>query len=124
VLEIIVLGQKQSSFSPYFKLKGKIADVVKSASGYMLICNYTDLNVDGKTYTSKSDVAAIFTSGTQITANVCESKDELRAIKAFRINAGTINITGAYDNLDSNISASEKPAYILLSGNGKLVYKN
>ncbi len=124
VLETIVLGQKQSSFSPYFKLKGKIADVVKAAAGYMLICNYTDLNVGGKTYTSKSDVAAVFTSGSQISANVIESKDELRAIKAFRINAGTINITGAYDNLDTYTSASEKPAYILLSGNGKLVYKN
>ena len=124
VLETIVLGQKQSSFSPYFKLKGKIADVVKAASGYILVCNYTSLNVGTQSYTSKSDVAAVFTSGTQINANVCESKDELRAIKAFRINAGTINITGAYDNLETYTSASEKPAYILLSGNGKLIYKN
>ena len=124
VLETVVIGQKQSSTSPTFKLKGKIADVVKAASGYILVCNYTNLTVDGKTYTSKSDVAAVFTSGSQITANVCESKDEMRAIKAFRINAGTINVTGAYDNLDSNISSSEKPAYILLSGNGKLIYKN
>lgn len=124
VLEIVVLGQKQSSFSPYFKLKGKIADVVKAASGYIMVCNYTDLNVGSKAYTSKSDVAAVFTSGTQISANVCESKDELRAIRAFRINAGTINITGAYDNLDTYTSAAEKPAYILLSGDGKLVYKN
>jgi hypothetical protein len=90
----------------------------------MIICNYTDLNVGGKTYTSRSDIAALNANGSQLTASVCESKDEVRAIKAFRINAETINITGAYDNLNSPISASEKPAYIILSTNGKLLYKN
>lgn len=124
VLETIVIGQKQSSFSPYFKLKGKIADVVKVSAGYLVICNYTSLNVGGKAYTSKSDVAAVNVNGTQITASVCDSKDEMRAIKAFRINANTINVTGAYDNLDSPTNASEKPAYILLSASGKLLYKN
>ncbi len=124
VLETIAIGQKESSFSPYFKIQGKIADVVKSSSGYMIICNYTDLNVGGKTYTSRSDIAALNANGSQLTASVCESKDEVRAIKAFRINAETINITGAYDNLNSPISASEKPAYIILSTNGKLLYKN
>ena len=124
VLETLVLGQKQSSFSPYFKVTGKIADVVKATSGYIIICNYTNLNVGGKTYTAKSDIAAVSTNGSQISASVCDSKEEVRAIKAFKINAETINVTGAYDNLSSSTNSSEKPAYILLSANGKLLYKN
>lgn len=124
VLEAIVLGQKQSSFSPYFKIQGKVADVVKSASGYLIICNYTNLTVGGKTYTSKSDVAAIATNGSAIAANICDSKDEIRAIKAFKINAETVNITGAFDNLNSATTMSEKPAYILLSADGKFFYHN
>ena len=124
VLETIVIGEKQSSFSPYFKLKGKVADVVKGAAGYLIVCNYTDLNVNGKTYTSKSDVAVITTNGSAIAANVCNSKDEVRAIKAFKVNAETVNITGAYDNLNSATTMSEKPAYMLLSADGKFYYKN
>ena len=124
VLEVIALGQKQSSFSPYFKVTGKIADVVKAATGYMIICNYTSLNAGGKTYTAKSDIAAVTSNGSQISASVCDFKEEVKAIKAFKINAETINITGAYDNLDSPTANTEKPAYILLSASGKLLYKN
>ncbi|MBQ2097348.1 MAG: hypothetical protein II480_04155, partial [Bacteroidales bacterium] len=124
VLETINLVQKQSSFSPYFKLKGKVADVVKASNGYIIVCNYTDLNVGGKSYKSKSDIAAVAAVGDKLDANVCNSKDEVRAIKAFKINAETINITGAYDNLASAISSSEKPAYLLLSADGHFLYKN
>ncbi|MBR4324393.1 MAG: hypothetical protein IKP73_02555 [Bacteroidales bacterium] len=124
VLETVNMAQKQSSFSPYFKLKGKVADVVKGSTGYVIVCNYTDLSVGGKSYTSKSDVASVTTVGDKLEANVCGSKDEVRAIKAFKINAETINITGAYDNLASAISSAEKPAYILLSADGKFYYKN
>ena len=124
VLETINLVQKQSSFSPYFKLKGKVADVVKASNGYIIVCNYTDINVGGKSYKSKSDIAAVAAVGDKLDANVCNSKDEVRAIKAFKINAETINITGAYDNLASAISSSEKPAYLLLSADGHFLYKN
>ena len=98
--------------------------MVKGSTGYVIVCNYTDLNVGGKSYTSKSDVASVTTVGDKLEANVCGSKDEVRAIKAFKINAETINITGAYDNLASAISSAEKPAYILLSADGKFYYKN
>ncbi|MCR5455695.1 MAG: hypothetical protein K6F33_11975, partial [Bacteroidales bacterium] len=124
VLEIAVIGKKESSFSQYFKIQGKIVDVVKGSSGYLIICNYTSLSVGGKTSTSSSDVAAVATNGSSITANLCGSKNEVRAIKAFKINAETVNITGAYDNLSSSTSMSEKPAYMLLSAEGKFFYQN
>jgi len=123
-LEIAVIGQKQSSVGPKFSLKGKIADVIKASSGYLVICNYTELNAGGKTFTSKSDVAAIAINGSEIKASACNSKDEVRAIKAFKINAETVNITGAYDALGSATSMSEKPAYMLLTTAGQFIYKN
>ncbi len=124
VLETVSLGQKNPAFSKYFKLKGKVADIIKSSTGYVIVCNYTALNVNGKEFTSKSDIASVAISGDNITANACNSKEEIRAIKAFQINAETINITGAYDNLNSKTSSDEKPAYLLLSTRGKFFYKN
>jgi len=124
LVESASFAQAEGYVSPAFKLKGKVADIVKANDGYMVICNYTAINAGGKSLTSASNVAAVAISGSSIKGDALEAGKNAQAFRAFQVNAETISVIGAYDNISSEISASQKPAYMTISTDGKFTYHN
>lgn len=123
-VESAIFGQADAYTSPSFKLKGTIADIVPAGNGYMVICNYTDINAGGKSLQSASNVAAVRVDGQNIKADALEAGKDAKAFRAFQVNAETISVIGAYDKIDAEISASQKPAFMTLSADGKFTYHN
>lgn len=123
-IETIDLTTKSSSVIGTFAIAGKIADIIKADANYITICNFTELEVNNQKLSSKSGIASICANTDKISATALDTNKEARAIKAFQVNAETICITGAYDNLNTETSSDETPAYLLLNNNGQFIYKN
>lgn len=124
VIETAVFGLTDKTTSQTFKIQGQIADIVPAGSGYMAICNYKELQAGGKTLKAASDIAAVCISQSGIKAEALNAGKDATAIKAFQINAETISVTGAYDKMGTEVSATQKPAYIIISTDGKFQYNN
>ncbi len=123
-VESATFSQAGGYTSPSFELKGQVADIVPAGNGYMVICNYTDINAAGKNLKSAANVAAVCVDGQNIKAEALEAGKNAKAYRAFQVNAETISVTGAYDKIDAEISASQKPAYMTISTDGKFTYHN
>lgn len=123
-IESAIFGMPGNVTSPSFKIKGQIADIVPNEPGYMVICNYTELNGGNQNLKAESDIAAVNISGSKLKAEALNAGKNAVAFKAFQVNAETISITGAYDKMGTGITANQKPAYIIVGSNGNFKFHN
>ncbi len=124
LLETATMGQTATSQSPSFQIKGQIADIVPVAGGYIAICNYKEINAGGQSLSADSDIAAVVAGQSGIKAGALKAGKNAVAFKAFVANAENIAITGAYADMATGITASQKPAFIVISADGKFTYHN
>lgn len=119
-VETVTAGQKTSDLLPEaFSLKGKITDILQTENGNIVICNYKTVKVGKESEHAGSNIAAVNVSGNTVSLNVYQNGGkDVKALKAFKLNAETINIIGSYDSLDGAVSDSPNAAYLLVDKKG------
>ncbi|MBR6278024.1 MAG: hypothetical protein IKR41_04630, partial [Bacteroidales bacterium] len=119
-VETVTAGQKTSDLLPEaFSLKGKITDILQTENGNIVICNYKTVKVGKETEHAGSNIAAINIVGNTVSLNVYQNGGkDVKALKAFKLNAETINILGSYDALESAVSETPEAAYLLVDKKG------
>ncbi|MBQ3655389.1 MAG: hypothetical protein II956_00905 [Bacteroidales bacterium] len=123
-VETVTAGQKTSDLLPEaFSLKGKIIDIIKTEGGNIVICNYKTVKVGKSSENAGSNIAAINIAGNTVSLSVYQNGGkDVKALKAFKLNAEAINILGSYDNLESAISDTPEAAYLIINNKGE--FKN
>ena len=121
LVETVTLGQKNNVVSGTFQLKGQIVDIINVPNGNIVICNFKELKAGDKSQTSQSNIAVVTFNGSAPSVNFCKSNGDLRAVRAFKVNAETINILGSSDNMDKEISNLSTPNYLLINNKGEFV---
>lgn len=121
-IETVTLGQKTNNLLPEaFSLKGTITDVVKTENGNIIVCNYKNIKVGKDSENSNSNIATINAAGNTITLNTFKGNagKDVKAEKAFKINAEIINVIGCYNAIGATENNNAAAAYILIDKEGK-----
>lgn len=124
MVETVTLGGNASETSKSFNIKGKIVDIIATSKGMFVICNFSEIQAGSQTLSASNNVAMVTINGDNVSATATDCTSDVMGMKAFQVNAGTINVTGAYKAMGNTISKSDKPAYLLFGTDGKFIYKN
>jgi hypothetical protein len=121
-VETAVTGQKNTTLvSGAFSLKGKISDIFKFENSNIIVCNYKTVKAGKDSENSESGVAAVSVSGNTVSLGVYKDSKNLKVLKAFKLNAETINVLCGSGQTDGQLEDDSEAAYILL--NNKCEFK-
>lgn len=124
MVETVTLGANAPETSKSFDIKGQIIDIIATSKGQIVVCNFTELKAGSQDLKSNGNVGVVVINGENVSATATDCTSEVMGMKAFQVNAETINVTGAYKAMGNTISKSDKPAYLLFGTDGKFIYKN